>query len=100
MEKQLVQFKFPGMTEKQYDQVMDELRRTGQQSPAGRIHHVSSFQNDNCLVLGVWESREAFDTFNMNVLKPLLSKLGIRQAQPTISSVYYEYSGVEEHASH
>lgn len=99
MRKQLIQFTFPGMSEKQYDQVWDELRRSGHSNPPGLIHHVSSFQNNNCLVFDVWESSEAFDIFG-NVLLPILNKLGIRQVQPTITPVHYEHSGVEANITH
>jgi len=94
MKKQLVQFNFPGMTEKQYDQIIDELRKTGHSDIPGRIHHVSTIQNNGCQVIGVWESRELFEDFNGKILQPILNKLGIRQVQPNITPVYYEYSGV------
>lgn len=99
MKKQLIQFNFPGMTERQYDQVWDELRKIGHTNPQGLIYHVSSFQNNNCIVCDVWESQEAFDRFG-KILMPIMDKLGIRQVEPKISSVYYDYSNVETHATH
>ena len=99
MKKQLVQFNIPGMTEKQYDQVWDELRRVGQSNPTGLIYHVSTFQGKNCVVCDTWESTEAFDRFSKTLI-PILNKLGIREVQPKISPVYFEYSNVEKHELH
>jgi hypothetical protein len=98
MKKQLVQFNIPGMTERQYDQIWDELRRVGQSNPVGLIHHVATFQGKNCLVTDVWESSEAFERFG-KTLSPIMTKLGVPDTQPTISPVHFEYSGVEAHAS-
>lgn len=99
MNKQLVQFNFPGMTEKQYDQVWNELRRIGHANPAGLLHHVSAFHNNNCLVFDVWESREAFDKFG-KILMPILYKMGIEEAKPMITPVLKEISFVETTINH
>lgn len=94
MEKQFIEFNIPGMTQRQYDQVWDELRRAGHPTPAGLIHHASVFQGNNCLVFDVWESREAFDRFE-KILMPILYKVGIDDVQPTITPVLKEFSSVE-----
>lgn len=99
MNKQLIQFNFPGMTQKQYDQVWDELRQIGQANPAGLLHHVSAFQDNNCLVFDVWESQEAFDNFG-KILMPILNKLGIKDPKPMITSVLKEISFVESAVHH
>lgn len=99
MNKQLVQFNFPGMTEKLYDQVWDELRRAGHANPTGLLHHVSAFQDNNCLVFDVWESPEAFDNFG-KILMPILYKLGINEAKPMITPVLKEMSFVESTINH
>ena len=99
MKKQLVQFNFPNMTERQYDQVWDELRKAGLSNPSGLVHHAAGFQGKNCLVTDTWESVEAFEKLG-KVLMPILDKLGIQSVQPTITPIYYEYSSVEEHATH
>lgn len=93
MKKQLVQFNYAGMTVQQYDQIMDELRKTGHSEVPGRIHHVATIQDKGMQVIDVWESREAYDNFN-NILMPISNKLGVRQVQPTITPVHSEYSGV------
>lgn len=94
MNKQLVQLNIPGMTEKQYDQVWNELRRAGHANPAGLLYHVSAFQNNNCLVFDVWESPEAFDLFG-KILMPILYKIGIDEPKPTITPVLKDVSFVE-----
>jgi len=99
MKKQLIQFNFQGVTEKQYDQAMEELRRIGQSHPSGLIYHVASFQGSNCQINDVWESKEAFDQFG-KILKPILQKVGIPNTQPTMRTVYNEISTVESHQMH
>jgi hypothetical protein len=99
MKKQLIQMNFTGMTEKQYDQVWDELRKAGQSNPHGLIHHVAAFQGKNFLVNDVWESTDAFERFG-KVLNPIMKKLGIHETKPIITPVHYEYSGVEASVTH
>jgi heme-degrading monooxygenase HmoA len=99
MKKQLVQFSFPNMTERQYDQVWNELRRAGHPTPNGLIHHVSTFQGDSCLIFDVWESKEAFDQFG-KVLMPILYKLGMENTQPVVTPIINEFTSVEIKATH
>jgi hypothetical protein len=99
MKKQLIQMNIPGMTEKQYNQVWDELRKAGQTNPHGLIHHVAAFQGKNCLVNDVWESAEAFERFG-RILEPIMKKIGVRESKPTITPVHHEYSGVEASVTH
>jgi len=94
MEKQLVQFNFPGMTAQQYEQVMDELKNTGHSEVKGRIHHVTVVKDNGIQVIGVWESTEDFNNFT-KIVMPIFSKFGIPPVQPTVTPVYYEYSGME-----
>ena len=99
MEKQLYLFNFPNLTKKQYDQVWDEVRKAGHSNPAGLLHHVSAFQNNQCFVVDIWESSEAFDSYS-KILKPIFERVGVRLVNPIISPVHYEYSGVEAHITH
>lgn len=94
MKKIIVQFSFPGMNRKLYDQCWDELRAAGQSHPNGLIHHYGCQQDNNFIVVDVWESRDAFNNFG-KILLPILNKLNIKDVQPVISEVYYEYEGVE-----
>lgn len=101
MKKQLIQFKFPDMTAKKYDQCWDELRKAGKANPTGRIYHVASQQGDNWVVIDVWESIEAFNKFGETLI-PILNKLGVAVAKnpPTITPVYYELTGVDAVVTH
>jgi hypothetical protein len=96
MKKQLVQFNIPGMTAKEYDQAWEELRKAGLSAPSGLHHHVGAQQGNNWVVVDVWESAEAFNKFG-ETLMPILVKLGIAvdQVKPVITSVHYEYEGIE-----
>ena len=97
MKKVMVQFSFPGVTSKQYDQVWDELRKAGQDHPNGLIHHVGAQQGSNWIVVEVWETKDYFNKFG-ETLMPILKKVGIPQIQPVITEVYYELSGEVHHA--
>jgi len=99
MKKQLIQFNFSGVTEKQYEQVNDELRRIGQFPPSGLIHHIASFEGKNCQVTELWESKDAFERFG-RTLMPIVNKFGIPEAKPTVRTVYNEFSSVETHEMH
>jgi hypothetical protein len=94
MEKQLVQFIIPGVTTEQYDKVWEEIRDAGHENPKGLLHHVSSLQGDNMLVMDVWESPEAFATFGETLI-PIMSRMGFPDVQPIITPVYYEYTGLQ-----
>lgn len=94
MKKQLVQFNFPGMPVKLYDQCWDEIRKAGQTNPQGLLHHVGAQQGNNFVVIDIWESEEAFKKFGETLI-PIMNKLGIAQVQPVITPVHYEYTGTE-----
>ena len=97
MKKQLVQFNIPGMTAKLYDKAWEELRKAGQTNPSGLLHHVGAQQGNNWVVVDVWESVDAFNTFG-KTLMPILEKLGLAvdQVKPVVTPVHFEYTGVEE----
>ena len=85
----MVQFNFPGMTPKQYEQAWDEVRKTGNEHPKGLIHHAGAQQGNNLIINDVWESEQAFNEFG-KVLKPVFEKIGVPLVQPVISNVLYE----------
>ncbi len=95
MEKQLVQFRIPDMTAKQYDQCWDDLRDLGMQNPPGLIHHVGAQLGDGMVVTDVWESMDAFAKFG-ETLMPILAKMGIAESKPEILPVHYEVFGTVE----
>ena len=98
MKRVVVQFNFPGVTAKQYDQVWNELRRAGQANPVGLHYHVGAQQGNNWLVVDVWDSAEAFNKFG-ETLMPILKKAGIAadQIKPMVTPLYYEYEGALVH---
>ena len=96
MKKVIVQFSFPGVTSKQFDQAWDELRNAGVEHPEGLVHHVAGQNGNNWIVVDIWESEEAFRKFG-ETLMPILSKAGVPQVAPVITPVYFELAG-EVHA--
>ncbi len=92
MNKVIIQFSFPGLSVKTYDNAWSELRSTGYSNPKGLLHHVGGIQGNNLIVVDVWESLEAFNKFG-EILMPILSKVGFPNIKPLIIPVHYEYYG-------
>ena len=95
MTKQLVLFRFPGVTVKQYDQIWNDLREAGIDHPSGLLHHVGAQSGDSLVVADVWESLEVFNKFGPT-LAPFFVKAGFPQVKPEIAPVHYELYGVVE----
>ena len=53
---------FPGVTQEQYDTVMEQLNLGGRMPPGG-MSHAAGPTDEGWRVGDVWESQEAFDTF-------------------------------------
>jgi hypothetical protein len=87
MQKVIAQFNVPGMTAKQYDQVIKDLQVAGQGKPKSRISHVASELPNGWLVIDIWESGEALNEF-AGTLIPILIKNGITPPQPTVLPIY------------
>ena len=87
MQKVIAQFNVPGMTAKQYDQVMRDLEAAGHKSPKARISHVAAELPNGWLVIDIWESGEALNKF-AETLMPILIKNGVTPPQPTVLPVY------------
>lgn len=92
MKKVIVQFNFPGMTARQFDQAWDEIRKAGHEHPIGLLHHVAGQQGNEWVVVDVWESKERFNKFG-ETLMPILKKIGIKPVTPVITPIHFEYSG-------
>jgi hypothetical protein len=92
LKKVMVQFDFPNMTSKQYDQVWEDLRAAGHENPKGLIHHVSAQTDKGLKVVDVWENADKFNEFGQTLM-PILTKNGITPTQPIVSPLHYEYSG-------
>ncbi len=87
MQKVIVQFNVPGMTARQYDQVLRDLESNGLKSPKARISHVASELSSGWLVIDIWESSEDLNTFAESLM-PILIKNGITPPQPTVLPIY------------
>ncbi|GIV32798.1 MAG: hypothetical protein KatS3mg031_0333 [Chitinophagales bacterium] len=87
MQKVIAQFNVPGMTARQYDQVMKDLEAAGFKAPKGRISHVASEQPNGWLVIDIWDSAETLNEFAKTLI-PILIKNGVTPPQPTVLPVY------------
>lgn len=87
MQKVIAQFNVPGMTAKQYDQVMKDLASSGHGEVSARISHVAAEIPNGWLVIDIWQSGEALNEF-AGILMPILIKNGVTPPQPTILPVY------------
>ncbi len=92
MKKVMVQFNAPGMTEKQYDQVWQDLRAAGHANPKGLIHHAGAQSDKGWMVMDIWESADHFNEFG-KTLMPILDKNGVPPAEPVVLPLHYLYSG-------
>lgn len=71
-----------GMTQDQYNQVMRALD-LDKKPPAGAIFHVAGFTAGTLRVLDIWDSQQAFETFQKDRLASALQKAGIT-SQPKV----------------
>ena len=92
MEKVVVYFDMPGMTASQYDQIWQDLRATGHESPKGLLYHVGAATTNGWMVVDVWESAGHFNEFG-KTLMPILVKNGVPPVEPIVLPVHYLYSG-------
>jgi hypothetical protein len=73
--------RFPDGTTDQYDRVIEKMALGGQ-VPAGGIYHWAAETDDGLLVVDVWETPEAFQSFADEKIGPITAEEGI--APPTI----------------
>jgi len=65
-----------GLTQDQYNQVMRTLDLDSKRA-AGAIFHVAGFTSGTLHVLDIWESQQAFETFQKERLGTAVQKAGI-----------------------
>lgn len=87
-----VYFAPENMSREQYEEVLRRLETAGAGQPKGRSYHVSFFEGDSLHVFDVWDSQEEFDAFGQ-VLTPILTEVGIKVGQPSISPVHNVIEG-------
>ena len=80
----------PGLTQQQYDSILQALGRSlGAEPEPGQIFHVSGPYEGGWRVVDVWESQEAVDTFFQGKLSEAMAKAGVEfSATPEIFEVY------------
>jgi hypothetical protein len=78
---------FPGVTQEQYDTVMEQLNLGGRMPPGG-ISHAARPTDEGWRVVDVWESQEAFDTFLHERLYEAMQNAGISRPQVEAWPVY------------
>ena len=88
----MVQFDFPDMKAKEYDQVWQDLRNAGHANPKGLIHHVGAPTEKGMKVVDIWESAEKFNEFG-KTLMPILTKQGFKATEPVVLPIYTVYDG-------
>ncbi len=95
MNKIVVMFEFPGLTHKEYDAILVELKNKGKLLNDKRPSHVAFQKDDMWCVVDVWESEEDFIEFGTQHLMPIFSKIGITPPQPRIFPAH-NYIGVAQ----
>jgi hypothetical protein len=74
----------PNGSAERYDQVLNRLRENGEFPPAGAIFQIAG-QADTWRVITLWESRDAFERFSQERLRPAFAEVGIPQEGVEIS---------------
>ena len=89
-----VLFEFPGVTQSQYEEVLDQFMGQGRQFNKladwpirGALMHMAGPIPNGWRVVDVWESEEAFRRFG-EVLRPTLVKMGFPAVEPQIFPLY------------
>jgi hypothetical protein len=71
---------WPGVTQEQYDAVVEDLELGGKAAPGG-VFHVAGPTEGGWRVVDVWESPEIFDAFLNTRLGPVLAKNNLNPPQ-------------------
>jgi hypothetical protein len=76
----------------QYDDVIRTLEHAGHGNPPGRLSHVAALKGNGYIVIDVWESQEAFDSF-AQVLIPLIEGAGGSLPKIEVAHVHNQING-------
>ena len=85
-------FEMPGVTQEQYDEVIQKLEDAREGMPPGRIYHVAGPTEDGWRVVDVWESQEQFERFGQTLM-PLLEETGVPEVAPEFWDVHNQIVG-------
>lgn len=77
-------FEAPGMTSKQYNDIMDELRSNGQFPDKNCLSHVAYHVGESLHVVDVWSSPEALMEYGQHALFPIFARLQITPPVPQV----------------
>jgi len=91
-----VLYEIPGLTQDQYDKIIEVLQSGGITAP-GRIFHVAGPMEGGWRVVDVFESQEAFEQFIGGSLGPIMQKLGVAPPPLKFSPVHNMLRGPEHH---
>ena len=75
-----------------YDAIIDEMGVRDNSAPGGIYHWVAQ-TSDGLIIADVWASREEFDRFGNEKLRPLTAKHGVSPSSMEIAEVYKMYPG-------
>jgi heme-degrading monooxygenase HmoA len=99
MNKVITIMKAPGATAADYDKVCEiafgTTRPTLEQTPTEGLIHSAGELDGKLVVVDVWESAEAFQSFGEETVSPALAKAGIEAEEPKVFPVYNLYIGGE-----
>lgn len=87
MKKIVAVFNIPGMTAKQYDNVMQDLAAAGAKQQAARPYHFAAPSKNGWTVVDIWDSAEALNEF-AGTLVPLLVKNGVTPSEPQVMELH------------
>jgi len=80
-------FEIPGMTDVQYDRIIEGLEAAGVGAPDGRLYHVAAPSDNGWLVVDIWQSEEQLGRF-ANVLMPIAADAGAAPPAPRVYPVH------------
>lgn len=91
-------FRSPSINQMQYDAIIQALNLEDKPQ-VGMLTHACGFDQKGICVQDVWESRQDFNSFVANRLKPVFAKLGYAFVEPEIIETYkFRVSdGVDRH---
>ena len=94
MSKVVIIFELAGMTHKEYDAALDELKAQSKLYNEHRPSHVAFNKDGKWCVVDVWDSEEALNEFVSTTLAPIFLKLGQTPPQPSVYAVH-NYMGAK-----
>jgi hypothetical protein len=88
--KQIVAiFELEGFTQKNYDDIVEELKASGGFPDERRISHAAFQKGPNWCVVDVWKSADDLMDFGKERLFPIFEKLGLKPNPPQIYPVHH-----------